>query len=101
MTNQTRPDPDLPNMGRPAPRYEARAKVTGKPLYASDQHFADELYAVLVTSVVAKGRVSNIDATEAVSLPGVVKIYTHENTPQRFPVAHFMVGGQGFDCSLE
>jgi xanthine dehydrogenase YagR molybdenum-binding subunit len=91
------PSPSVPhpaaNMGKPAPRYEARAKVTGKPLYAADQNFKGELYAYLVTSVIAKGKIESLDLTEAASLPGVIKIYTHENMPPREAVKHLMAGG--------
>ena len=41
-------DPAAPapvgNMGQPIPRYDARAKVTGKALYAADMALPDVAY---------------------------------------------------------
>ncbi len=88
------------NMGRPEPRYEARAKVTGKPLYAADQNFPGELYGYLLTSVIAKGKIASLDVTQAAALPGVVKIYTHENMPPREAVKHLMAGGPVSDSVM-
>ncbi len=98
------PSPTVPlaaeNMGKPEPRYEARAKVTGKPLYASDRNFEGELYACLLTSVIAKGKIATLDTAEAAKLPDVVKIYTHENMPAREAVKHLMAGGPVSDSIL-
>jgi xanthine dehydrogenase YagR molybdenum-binding subunit len=98
------PQPTVPhaaeNMGKPEPRYEARAKVTGKPLYAADQNFPGERYAYLLTSVIAKGKIVALNLDEAAALPGVIKIYTHENIPAREAVRHLMAGGPVSDSVL-
>jgi xanthine dehydrogenase YagR molybdenum-binding subunit len=98
------PSPAVPhpatNMGKPAPRYEARAKVTGQPLYAADQNFEGEVYAYLLTSVIAKGSIASLDVTQAEALPGVIKIYTHQNMPPREAVKHLMAGGPISDSVL-
>ena len=65
-------------MGQPVPRYDARAKVTGGAVYASDVALPDVAYAYLVTSAIARGRIRSFDLREARALPGVLDILTHE-----------------------
>ena len=78
MADAAAPAPG-PNMGQPIPRYDARAKVTGKAMYASDVALPDVAYAYLVGSAIAKGRIKSFDLTQARSLPGVLDILTHKN----------------------
>ena len=54
------PEPKA-NMGRPIPRYDAIAKVTGKAEYAADVALARPAYAYLVTSSIAKGRIDRFE----------------------------------------
>ena len=68
------------NMGEPAPRVDARQKVTGEARYASDFAVANPAYAVLVTSAVAKGRLVGLDTEAAKAVPGVLDILTQDNT---------------------
>ena len=51
--NRAAPAP-LDNMGRPEPRLDGRAKVTGEARYGSDFAMSDPAYAFLVTSPIAK-----------------------------------------------
>lgn len=60
MSSHASPPPGK-NMGDPAPRYEAREKVTGKARYASDEPVDRPAYAWLVTSAIAKGSIEAID----------------------------------------
>ena len=75
-------DPAAPapigNMGQPIPRYDARAKVTGKAVYAADMALPDVAHAYLVSSRIAKGRIKSFDLTAARALPGVLDIVTYE-----------------------
>lgn len=82
------------NMGRPEPRIDGRLKVTGTALYASDMPVPKPAYAVLVTSAIAKGRMTRLDATPAESIPGVLAVYTHENMAPAGPFAFFGAGGE-------
>lgn len=70
------------SVGQPLTRVEGRTKVTGKALYTADQPVPNCAYAVLVMSSIAKGRIVSIDTQNAVKLPGVLAIMTHENTPK-------------------
>lgn len=91
------PTPPVPtplgNMGQPVPRYEARSKVTGMPIYAGDVAPHDTLHAFMVTSAIAKGRITTIDTAAAEHAPGVVRVYTHLNAPRRLPVGFVLDGG--------
>ena len=54
MTNAAAPAPKA-NMGAPAPRYDARLKVTGEARYPADMPVANPAFAVLVTSCHREG----------------------------------------------
>ena len=56
MMSIAAPEPKA-NMGQPVPRYDAAAKVTGKAQYAADVQLNNPVYAYLVTSSIAKGRI--------------------------------------------
>jgi xanthine dehydrogenase YagR molybdenum-binding subunit len=75
-------DPAAPapvgNMGQPIPRYDARAKVTGKAVYAADAALPDVAFACLLSSPIAKGRIKAFDLKAARALPGVLDILTYE-----------------------
>src|SRR2546423_2283375 len=79
------PEPKA-NMGAPAPRLDARAKVTGAARYPSDFPVNNPAFAYLVTSAIAKGRIERMDLAEARAVPGVLEILTHENTGGLKPV---------------
>ena len=69
-------------IGQPISRIDGRAKVTGGARYAAE-HAADGLlYGYVVTSTIARGRITRIDASDALALPGVIKVLTHENVPR-------------------
>jgi xanthine dehydrogenase YagR molybdenum-binding subunit len=85
MTNAAAPEPKT-NMGAPAPRYDARLKVTGEARFASDMAVANPAYAVLVTSAIAKGRIASIELDQARAVPGVLDILTQDNTSELKPV---------------
>lgn len=63
-------------------RVDGRVKVTGKALYAGEYETPDMLFAVVVPSPIAKGKISDIDETAARAVPGVVEIITHKNRPR-------------------
>ena len=84
------------NMGQPIPRYEAVQKVTGAKIYADDLPVPGRAaYGWMVTSAIAKGRITGIDDTAARSVPGVQLIMTHENRPSLADIKTFAGGGLG------
>ncbi|GAB2577903.1 xanthine dehydrogenase family protein molybdopterin-binding subunit [Dyella jejuensis] len=69
----------LPVVGRAHTRIDGPLKVCGVARYSSDFNFPELLHAVPVCATIANGRVASIDASQAARMPGVRKIYTHEN----------------------
>jgi xanthine dehydrogenase YagR molybdenum-binding subunit len=67
--------------GKPTPRLDARAKVTGEAKYAGEHHVPGLHYGVAINSAIARGRIRTIDVAAAAAVPGVVKVYTHESRP--------------------
>jgi xanthine dehydrogenase YagR molybdenum-binding subunit len=86
------PDP-LKNMGNPEPRLDGRLKVTGEARYGSDFAVQNPAYAFLVTSPIAKGRIASMDLREAKAVPGVLDIFTHENTADLHELKYAKGGG--------
>ncbi|MEX2261693.1 MAG: xanthine dehydrogenase family protein molybdopterin-binding subunit [Bryobacteraceae bacterium] len=69
-------------IGQPLSRVDGRAKVTGQAKYAGEYNVPNLAYGFVVSSPIAKGRIKKIDASEALSLEGVVQVFTHENAPR-------------------
>ncbi|HTV17695.1 MAG TPA: xanthine dehydrogenase family protein molybdopterin-binding subunit [Polyangiaceae bacterium] len=63
-------------------RLDARLKVTGKAEYSAEVPVANIAHAVIVTSAIARGRVTRIDTSDAEAVPGVLALLTHENAPK-------------------
>ena len=68
----------LANQGQPVERIDARLKVMGRAKYGSDIAVQRPLHACLVTSAISLGSIKSFDLGEALKLPGVVDIVTHE-----------------------
>ncbi len=65
--------------GKPTPRIDGAAKVTGAARYASDEPVENPAFAWLVTSSIARGRIVAMRLEAAQAVPGVLDILTHEN----------------------
>src|SRR3989440_6529595 len=65
-------------VGTSLPRQDGPDKVTGRARYAGDQTLPGMLYARLVTSPYAHALILNIDTSAALSVPGVVAVFTSE-----------------------
>ena len=61
-------------LGKPIPRVEGPAKVTGLADYAYEDAPVGTLYAAIVGTPIGSGRVVGIDTAAAAALPGVVAI---------------------------
>jgi len=68
-----------PSLGAPLDRVDGRLKVTGGAKYAAEFPIANAAHAVIVTSTIAKGRVSAMDTAAAMRVPGVLTIITPFN----------------------
>jgi len=85
------------NMGAPAPRYDARLKVTGEARYPADVPMTNPAFAFLVTSSIAKGRLVSLDLAEARAVPGVIDILTKDDAS----ALHGGKFGQGAATSID
>lgn len=88
------------NMGQPVARLDARLKVTGRARYASDLPVVNAAFAFLVTSPIARGRITMIESGAAKTIPGVIDIFTHENTSELHEVK-YAPGGGGVSTSIQ
>jgi xanthine dehydrogenase YagR molybdenum-binding subunit len=68
-------------IGTAVSRVDGRAKVTGAAKYAGEFNTAGLAHASVVTSTIAKGRIARIDASEALSVAGVIDVLTHQHRP--------------------
>lgn len=68
-------------IGKPADRVDGRVKVTGAARYAAELNPAGLAHGVVVSSTIAKGRITRIDTSAAREVPGVLQVFTHENVP--------------------
>ena len=71
-----------PHFGAPRSRVDGRLKVTGAAKYAAEFAAPDLAYGYVVSGAIAKGRIASIDTSGAEAVPGVVRIFTHENRPR-------------------
>ncbi|MDO7844846.1 xanthine dehydrogenase family protein molybdopterin-binding subunit [Hymenobacter sp. M29] len=70
------------HIGKPMNRVDGRQKVTGAATYSAEYELPGLVYAVLVGSTIAKGRLTGIDTKAAAGAPGVLAVVTHLNAPQ-------------------
>ena len=70
------------HVGSPRRRVDGRLKVTGAAKYAAEFTAPDLLHGYVVSSSVAKGRITAIDTAAARAVPGVVQVFSHENRPK-------------------
>nr|WP_298373687.1 xanthine dehydrogenase family protein molybdopterin-binding subunit [uncultured Halomonas sp.] len=68
-------------IGAPQTRQDGREKITGQALYAGEKAPSGTLHAVMVTSPIAKGRVTGIDGSRALATKGVLWVITLQDMP--------------------
>jgi xanthine dehydrogenase YagR molybdenum-binding subunit len=73
-------------IGQPINRVDGPVKVTGRAKYAAEHSVKNLVYGVVVSGTVARGTITRIDAAEAIRLPGVLQVLTHENAPKLPPI---------------
>lgn len=75
-------------VGQGLNRVDAYGKVTGEAKYSADLEPRDILHGKVIHSTIANGLVKSFDLTEALKVPGVVKILTCFDAPDcQFPTA--------------
>jgi xanthine dehydrogenase YagR molybdenum-binding subunit len=70
------------HIGKPTSRVDGRAKVTGGAQYAAEYNIRGLVYGWVVSSAIARGKIVTIDVDDALRLPGVLQVFTHENVPE-------------------
>jgi len=73
--------PALNVVGRPLPRPDAVAKVTGAAKYTDDYTFPNMLHACTLRANIPHARIVRIDVSKAEALPGVAAVLTHKDVP--------------------
>ena len=66
-------------VGKPTPRIDGKAIVTGSAEYANDIHMHGMLYGRIKMSPHPHAMITKIDVSKALELPGVRTIMTYEN----------------------
>jgi len=74
-------------IGAAVTRIDGPLKVTGAARYAVDHPLENMVYGFAVSSSIAKGRIVNIDTSEAERMPGVLTIIHHGNADPLFRTA--------------
>src|SRR2546428_8317604 len=70
------------HLGKPTSRVDGRAKVTGIAKYAAEYNVPGLAHGFVVSSAIAKGRIKRIHTADALSVDGVLDVFTHEHRPQ-------------------
>ncbi|MBK4714820.1 MULTISPECIES: molybdopterin cofactor-binding domain-containing protein [Tenebrionibacter/Tenebrionicola group] len=68
-------------VGSEVSRIDGTAKVKGSAIYGDDIEMKDMLYGVCRYADIAAGRIASMDLSEALAVPGVVRIATWEDVP--------------------
>jgi CO/xanthine dehydrogenase Mo-binding subunit len=68
-------------VGKPLPRPDATAKVTGQTAYADDMQFPRMLHAKVLGAPYAHARITAIDTSKARMHPGVAAVITADELP--------------------
>ncbi|WP_122662994.1 xanthine dehydrogenase family protein molybdopterin-binding subunit [Pseudomonas viridiflava] len=69
-------------LGKALDRVDGKLKVTGQARYAGEYPETGLLHGSVVSSTIARGRVTHIDITEALRVPGVLMVLDHKNRPK-------------------
>ena len=76
-------DAALTHVGARAVRVDSLEKTRGRAPYTTDVRRANQAFAAIVRSSIARGRVVRIDTAVARAMPGVLGILTHADVPEK------------------
>ena len=85
-------------IGKPVSRIDGPLKVEGKARFAAEVPLDGMVYAALVYSTIARGRIATLDTTEAEAAPGVVLVMTYLKRAPHEAAAADVVGAEGSRC---
>lgn len=75
---------DFNVVGKNSPRWDAISKVTGKAEYTDDLPKRKMLYGKIYRATIAHGFVKSLDVSEALKVPGVIKVLTPDDVPENY-----------------
>ncbi|PRY51580.1 xanthine dehydrogenase molybdenum binding subunit apoprotein [Arcticibacter pallidicorallinus] len=70
-----------PSIGKSLNRLEGHLKVTGAARYAGEYPGENLVYGYIANSTITKGKIKSINTKTALSLKGVIEVFTHKNRP--------------------
>src|SRR5438552_4210433 len=73
-------------VGRPYPKVDAAAKVTGLTKFADDLFLPRMLHCKLLRSKLAHARILRVDISKALAMPGVLAVATGRDLPIPFGI---------------
>ena len=79
-------------VGAPVIKKDAKALVTGKPVFTDDLALKDCLVVKVLRSPYAHALITEIDCAVAVKIPGIECIITHKDVPRK----RFTMAGQTY-----
>lgn len=79
-------------VGHPEPKVDAVRLAKGRPVFTDDIELPNMLHAALLTSPHAHARITNIDTSKALSIPGVHAVLTYADVPRVI----YASGGQSY-----
>lgn len=68
-------------VGTPTSRVDGRAKVTGAAKYAGEFAADGLVHGFVVEATIPRGRISRLEATDALNVKGVLDVLTHAHRP--------------------
>ncbi|UAJ10561.1 xanthine dehydrogenase family protein molybdopterin-binding subunit [Glacieibacterium megasporae] len=82
------------SVGKPVPRVDGRAKVTGQARFTAEHRLEGLVHGVVIGSAIARGRIALVDTREAAALPGVIAVVTPATAPRLAPLPDKVQGIQ-------
>ena len=79
-------------IGRSLPRLEDRPLLTGQGRFAADISFPGQWHMRVVRSPIAHGKITSINASAALALPGVHAVWTHDDVAHIPPIGFRLTG---------
>src|SRR5271154_6718224 len=89
-------------VGRALPRNEDQRLITGRGRFSDDFSLAGQAWAVMVRSPHPHARIAAIDPAEAMTMPGVLGVYTGADVQNDHlrPIPHNPVPSTKYDVRL-
>ncbi len=67
-------------IGRRQPKLDAPLKATGRSVFSDDVYLPGMLHGKILRSTIPRGKILNIDTSQAMRLPGVKAVITHKDS---------------------